>query len=327
MISDENLIFLLSDGEFHSGEEIGIELNVSRTAIWKRLKKIAALGLIVESVQGKGYRLSQSIEFLDKRVIEQYLSERSLSVIKALDIQSVIDSTNNLLLESPKFLRQSSTATICLAEYQSQGRGRRGRQWISPYGSNLSLSVGWQFEGGVAALEGLSLSVGVIVARSLSEFGVSGVSLKWPNDILVDGAKLGGILIDVKGDHAGPCYVVVGVGLNVNMSYQEVDIDQSWVDLKSVCGDVSRNKLAASVINGLIAALVSYETEGFQSYMAEWRQLDAYSGRSVEVNSGRHKTVGTCSGVAANGALIIEVEGVQRQMHGGELSLRLNNES
>ena len=327
MISDEDLIRLLSDGEFHSGEEIGAELSVSRTAIWKRLKKIAAYGLLIESIQGKGYRLSQSIELLDKLVIEQYLTKSSKLAVEALDILTIADSTNDFLLERPDFRQQSSKANICLAEYQSEGRGRRGRQWVSPYGSNLSLSIDWQFEGGVAALEGLSLAVGVVVARSLSVFGVNKLSLKWPNDIFIEGAKLGGILIDVKGDHAGPCHVVVGVGVNVNMSCQEVDIDQSWIDLKSICNEVSRNKLAASIIDGLVSALATFEPEGFQSYMAEWRQLDAYSGKSVEVNSGRHKTTGMCCGVATNGALIIEVDGVQKQIHGGEISLRLNNES
>jgi BirA family biotin operon repressor/biotin-[acetyl-CoA-carboxylase] ligase len=327
MITDEELIFFLSDGEFHSGEDIGLQLGVSRTAIWKRLKKLSSLGLAVDSVKGRGYRLSQKIELLDKTIVEAYLSSKSKKVINDLDILSITDSTNNYLLERPKDNQHSSVANICLAEYQSNGRGRRGRQWISPYGSNLYLSVDWQFEGGVAALEGLSLAVGVVIARTLSVMSVVDVSLKWPNDILINNAKLGGILIDVRGDHAGPCHVVVGVGININMAGQDVDIDQLWIDLKSICGDVSRNKLAANIIDELMALLTTFESIGLEPYMAQWQQLDAFSGKLVDVISGEHKISGICCGIAKNGALIIDVGGVKKQMHGGELSLRLSNES
>lgn len=327
MINDEKLIGFLSDGEFHSGEEIGLQLGVSRTAIWKRLKKLSSLGLVVDSVKGRGYCLSQKIELLDKCNIEAYLSSRSKLAINELDIVSITDSTNNHLLERPKDRQRRSLANICLAEYQSAGRGRRGRQWVSPYGSNLYLSVDWQFEGGVTALEGLSLAVGVVMARSLSVMGVVDVSLKWPNDILINGAKLGGILIDLRGDHAGPCRVVVGVGINVDMSAQGVDIDQSWIDLKSTYGHVSRNKLAANMIDELIGLLASFESKGLQPYVEEWQRLDAFRGKSVDVVSGDHKVSGVCCGIADNGALIIDIDGVKKLMHGGELSLRLRNES
>jgi BirA family biotin operon repressor/biotin-[acetyl-CoA-carboxylase] ligase len=327
MITDGELIGFLSDGEFHSGEEIGLQLGVSRTAIWKRLKKLSSLGLKVDSIKGCGYRLSQKLELLDKGLIESYLSGNIKAAINDLYIESVTDSTNNYLLERPKDNQTPSAANICLAEHQSGGRGRRGRQWMSPYGSNLYLSLDWQFEGGIAALEGLSLAVGVVVVRSLSALGIVGVSLKWPNDILIDGAKLGGILIDVKGDHAGPCRIVVGVGVNINMSRQDVDIDQSWIDLKSICADISRNKLAAYMIDELIKLLASYEMKGFQPYVAEWQRLDAFNGKLVDVISGEQKISGICCGIANNGALIIDIDGVKKRMHGGELSLRLSNES
>lgn len=327
MISDEVLIRFLSDGNYHSGADIGLQLGVSRTAIWKRLKKLSALGLAVDSVKGCGYRLSQKVELLDKGIIKTYLSGKAKAVIDELHIVSMTDSTNNYLLERLKSNQSLALANICLAEYQSSGRGRRGRAWISPYGSNLYLSIDWQFDGGVAALEGLSLAVGVVIARSLARMDVAGVSLKWPNDILINGAKLGGILIDVRGDHAGPCRIVVGVGINVNMTKQDVDIDQLWTDLKSISGDVSRNKLAANIIEELIVLLATFESTGLKPYVAQWQRLDAFSGKLVDVISGEHKISGVCRGIADNGALVIDSDGVKKQMHGGELSLRLSNES
>jgi BirA family biotin operon repressor/biotin-[acetyl-CoA-carboxylase] ligase len=327
MMSDEALIRFLSDGSFHSGADIGLQLGVSRTAIWKRLKKLSALGLAVDSVKGCGYRLSQKVELLDKGIIQAYLSGKAKAIIDELHIISITDSTNNYLLERLKSKQSLAAANICLAEYQSSGRGRRGRAWISPYGSNLYLSLDWQFEGGVAALEGLSLAVGVVIARSLAHMGVADISLKWPNDILIDGAKLGGILIDVIGDHAGPCRIVVGVGINVNMSKQDVHIDQLWTDLNSICGDVSRNQLAANVIEELIGLLAAFESTGLKPYVEQWQRLDAFNGKLVDVISGDHKISGVCCGIANNGALIIDNDGVKKQMHGGELSLRLSDES
>ena len=322
MISDETLIQLLADGHFHSGEELALQLNVSRTAVWKRLKKLSALGLAVESVKGRGYRLSQPLELLNKELIEHHLPESSQAVIDQLMLLSLIDSTNSHLLGKAKSNHISSKANVCLAEYQSGGRGRRGRQWVSPYGSNLYLSIDWQFDGGVAALEGLSLAVGVVIVRALSSFDLSDVSLKWPNDILMDGEKLGGVLIEVVGDHAGPCRAVIGVGINVNMPAQDIEIDQPWVDLKGV----SRNHLAAALIHELIEMLTLFESDGLKEYMKEWQQLDAFKGKMVSVISGQKMVSGLCCGIADNGALVIDVDGVKQNMHGGELSLRLSHE-
>ncbi len=327
MISDEVLVQLLADGHFHSGEKLAMELNVSRTAVWKKLKKLLTLGLVVDSVKGKGYRLSQPVELLSKDRIKHHLSEGSCAAINNLILLPIVDSTNSYLLNETKTQRVLSKATICLAEYQSAGRGRRGRQWVSPYGSNLYLSIDWQFDSGVAALEGLSLAVGVGVARALSSLNLPDITLKWPNDILLNSRKLGGVLIEVVGDHAGPCRAIVGVGVNVGMPDQTLDIDQPWIDLKSVCEGVSRNELAAALINQLTEVLVSFESKGLKPYIKEWRQLDAFKDRLVNVTSGNSVVTGICCGIADNGALVVDVDGVKRNMHGGELSLRLNNES
>lgn len=327
MISDEVLIGFLSDGSVHSGADIGLQLGVSRTAIWKRLKKLSALGLVVESVKGSGYRLSQKVELLGKETIKAHLSEAAKAIVDDLHVLSMTDSTNNYLLERIKNKQGLGIANICLAEYQSSGRGRRGRTWASPYGSNLYLSIDWQFEAGVAALEGLSLAVGVVIARALADLDVTGVSLKWPNDILVNGAKLGGILIDVRGDHAGPCRIVVGVGINVNMSKQSVAIDQLWTDISTICGEVSRNLLAATIIEELIALLAAFESTGLKPFVDQWQHLDAFSNQLVDVISGAQKVSGICRGIADNGALVIDCNGVKKYMHGGELSLRLSHES
>jgi len=322
MISDDALIQLLADGQFHSGEELALQLKVSRTAVWKRLKKLSTFGLAVESVKGRGYRLPQPLELLNKEAIERYLPHSSQVLINKLILLPLIDSTNSYLLSVAKSNQALSKANVCLAEYQSGGRGRRGRQWISPYGSNLYLSIDWQFDGGVTALEGLSLAVGVVIVRAMSSFNLPDISLKWPNDILMEGSKLGGVLIEVVGDHAGPCRAVIGVGINVNMPDQELEIDQPWADLKNV----SRNQLAAFLIRELTEMLVSFESDGLKAYMKEWQQLDAFNGKMVSVISGQNIVSGRCCGIADNGALVVDVDGVKQSMHGGELSLRLNDE-
>lgn len=326
----EALIRLLADGEFHSGEEIGRQLGVSRTAVWKQLQKLSEFGLEVQAQKGRGYCLSQKLDLLDREHIYTGLCADSLKLVSELDCVFALSSTNDHVADKHRKLGGGINgeldrlgAYVCLAEFQSRGRGRRGRQWVSPLACNLYMSALWEFEEGAAVLEGLSLAVGVAVARVLKCLGVEGVSLKWPNDIFLNGLKVGGILLEMTGDPAGRCQVVVGIGLNVAMPAQP-DIDQPWTALKSVRDDISRNRLASSLIDELLVLLSSYTGQGFAAYREEWLRLDAFAGRSVKVIAGNNETLGIASGVADNGALLLDVEGVQKSFYGGELSLRLS---
>lgn len=317
------ILNLLADGEFHSGEELGVLLGVSRAAVWKHLQKMEGLGLHVQSVKGRGYRIEGGLDLLNKSAIYQ-----AAPSIKQHNLQlalfAEIDSTNSYLL------RQTDLAgSICVAESQTSGRGRRGRTWISPYAQNIYLSMGWGFNGGVAALEGLSLAVGVAIVRALEKQGIEGVKLKWPNDVLHSSKKLAGILVEMVGDPSGYCQVVIGVGVNVAMANTVAEaITQPWIDLRNIArsnnaSPVSRNDLVAALITELTQLLSTYHQTGFAEYKQRWEALDAYANQVVVLHNGSQAVKGIMLGVTSVGALRLQTENGEEHFHGGELSLRI----
>jgi BirA family transcriptional regulator, biotin operon repressor / biotin---[acetyl-CoA-carboxylase] ligase len=318
------LLQLLADGEFHSGEELGGLLGVSRAAVWKHLQKLEALGVRLQSVKGRGYCIEGGLDLIAKEQLELILNASGLGADLTLNVMPVIDSTNTFLLRQSDRDRQ-----ICIAEAQTSGRGRRGRAWISPFAQNIYLSIAWSFEGGVAAIEGLSLAVAVAVVRSLSSLGIDGVQLKWPNDVLHQRRKLAGILIEMTGDPSGYCQVVIGVGLNVSMELAAADeISQPWVDLRQIAtakGIVlpSRNQISASLIAELVRLLRDYSVSGFAAYGAEWEALNAYAKQAVVLSTGQLERSGILLGVDDVGALILQTDKGEEVFHGGELSLRV----
>lgn len=314
---------LLSDGEFHSGEELGQVLGVSRAAVWKHLQKMDALGIDLISIKGKGYCIVGGLDLLTQsRLVERCSNNLTIHLFPQ------IDSTNAYLLRQPHPERQ-----VCLAESQTAGRGRRGRTWVSPFAQNLYLSIGWDFEGGVAALEGLSLAIGVGVLRSLRRYGVVDLSLKWPNDVLYQDKKLGGILIEMSGDPAGYCVVVIGVGLNIAMTHDSgLSIDQPWIRLSDVFAEqhlppISRNDLAVSLINELTMILSGYASCGFAAYQEEWNSVAAYKNQMVNIHNGKIYEQGIVCGVDHTGALRLKIDGQEKTFHGGEVSLRRSHDS
>ncbi|MGI1677147.1 MAG: bifunctional biotin--[acetyl-CoA-carboxylase] ligase/biotin operon repressor BirA [Cellvibrionaceae bacterium] len=320
-MSVERVIELLADGEIQSGEELGKLLGVSRTAVWKQLKKIEDFGLEVEAVKGKGYQLLGGIELLSKEKILGNLSDETKNLVRELDILGSVDSTNTLVLDKAKL--SSAHGHFCLAEHQTAGRGRHGRQWVSPYGRNIYFSCGWAFSGGAAVLEGLSLAVGVAIVKALSSCGVEGVQLKWPNDVLWQGKKLAGVLLEMTGDASGECQVVIGVGLNVSMVDSEAKtIEQQWVSLASIQPDISRNKLIAGLIRELASVLNGYQQKGFSALRSDWESLDSFRDKEVEIRVGDQVTLGVVKGVSDSGALRLQTESGEQLIYGGEASLR-----
>ena len=317
------LIPLLADGEFHSGQEFADRLGISRTAVWKQLKRLEELGLQLESVRGRGYRIPGGMELLDANAIRRQLAPGSLPLLEALLIEPVIDSTNAEALR--RIQSGQRHGIVCTAEQQTAGRGRRGRQWVSPFGRNLYVSLVWEFARGASALEGLSLATGVAVARALADCGLPAVQLKWPNDVLFSGAKLGGILLEMTGDAAGVCQVVIGIGINVSMPGNSArDIDQSWTDLATINGGASpgRNRVLAALLSELLPMVAAYERSGFQAWREAWMALDAYANTPVVLVSGDRRKAGTARGVDERGALQLETTLGSESIYGGELSLR-----
>ena len=318
------ILEILKDGDFHSGESLGERLGVSRTAVWKQLQKLESIGLQLESIKGTGYRVPAGFELLDPECIHGQLTVHKGLRPNQLHIFHNIDSTNKYLREradNPDYAR-----SIVLAESQSGGRGRRGKTWVSPFGANIYMSILWDFERGAEGLEGLSLAVGVAVRRALLELGLEDVQLKWPNDIYIGQMKLGGILLEMLGDPAGHCSVVVGVGINVSMpTAAATAIDQDWTDIASQLAEpISRNRLAAALINHILVVLDSFQVSGFGPYRDEWQSADAFKGQQATVTTVRDAISGTVIGVDSGGALEMELAGGEIQRFiGGELSLRL----
>jgi BirA family biotin operon repressor/biotin-[acetyl-CoA-carboxylase] ligase len=315
----------IADGDFHSGEELARLFGVSRTAVWKQLQKLQTqTGLRVESVKGRGYRLADPLELLDREAIVAALDESARRLLAEFEVHEDIDSTNRLALQRAQ--EGCGRGHVIVAERQSAGRGRRGRQWVSPFGCNIYCSAIWEFDGGAAALEGLSLAVGVAVASALQQVGVAGIGLKWPNDVVQNGRKLAGILLEMVGDAAGRCQVVVGVGINVAMtgSEQADAIDQPWTDVATAAGiPVSRNRLLAQLLASLLPQLQRFEREGFAAVQPAWSVLDSFYGCEVAVYLGDTLVLGRAAGVTGTGALLVDTPAGRQQFHGGEVSLRL----
>jgi BirA family biotin operon repressor/biotin-[acetyl-CoA-carboxylase] ligase len=312
------LLNLLADKQFHSGESLGLSLGIGRAAVWKRIKKLESLGIAVNSVHGKGYCLHNSLDLLNTNEILKELSLEVKSQLSELEIFLSVDSTNARAMdyvEKDKF--------VFLSERQTDGRGRRGKKWVSPFGRNIYLSIGWHFQGGAAQLEGLSLAVAVAVVRALEDCSVFDVSVKWPNDLLHQGRKLAGILLEMSGDADGACKVVIGVGVNVNMQHNNIDIDQPWVDIFTIAQKpVSRNKLASNIINQLFIMLEQFQKHGFPMFRSEWMAKDLYFGKHVRLSTSSTVIEGIAKGVDARGALTLEINNELKTFHGGEISVR-----
>lgn len=317
MSTRAEILRLLADGQFHSGTDVGRALGISRAAVCKGIKSLTRRGIGIHRLSGRGYRLQAPFRPLDACAISHHLPMAPAFPLHLLD---EVDSTNQHLLRAREEL---VSGTVCLAEAQSAGRGRRGRSWASTPYSNILMSIAWRFEAGPAALAGLSLAAGVAVIEALRAEGVEGVGLKWPNDILAHGRKLAGLLVDVRGEMAGPCWAVLGLGLNVHLGAQEAaQIEQPWIDLRALQASPDRNRLAATLIIRLHAMFARFEREGLAPFLPAWRAHHLYADQPVRLLQGETVYEGVVVDVEADGALLVRTAtGVQR-FNAGEISLR-----
>ncbi|QQE83683.1 bifunctional biotin--[acetyl-CoA-carboxylase] ligase/biotin operon repressor BirA [Pseudomonas putida] len=318
------LLNLLKDGRFHSGEALGAALGVSRSAVWKQLQHLESeLNLTIHKVRGRGYQLAAPLALLEAKAIAEYADADAEQW--PMFIHETIDSTN---AEGLRLAGQGQAAPfLVLAERQSAGRGRRGRQWVSPFAENLYYSLVLRVEGGMRQLEGLSLVVGLAVMRTLEGIGVKEVGLKWPNDVLVRGQKIAGILLELVGDPADVCHVVLGIGVNVNMQVN-VHVDQQWTSIRREVGSpIDRNRLVAMLSQQLQHELARHRRYGFAAFQEEWEQAHLWQGRNVSLVAGSTQIDGVVLGVDGQGGLRLEIDGVEKSFSGGELSLRLRDDS
>ncbi|NNC54589.1 MAG: biotin--[acetyl-CoA-carboxylase] ligase, partial [Pseudomonadales bacterium] len=287
-------------------------------------------GLSIEADRGRGYRLVDPVQFYDADKLAAALSVAAAKAIGPILIEQQIESTNLACLQAIAKSSVSLSGTLQLAERQSGGRGRRGKLWVSPPGSNIYCSLVWRFEAGASALSGLSLVVGLALSTALEKKGFDDIALKWPNDLLWQNRKLAGILIEVAGDVTGACDVVIGFGLNVAMPQSSSqEIEQPWVDLATMSpGDpLDKNEILAAILNELVDALLAFTQHGFASFLDRWRARDAFDAALVRLIMGAHGQAGEqlngiYRGVNPDGSITLDIDGVLRQFSGGELSLR-----
>ncbi len=305
---------LLANGEFHSGKQLGELLGMSRTAVNKHISTLKTWGIDIFTVTGKGYCLSAPITLLDEKKINSLLDYERVVMIP------VIDSTNQYLFDN---IDKLQSGDACIAEYQSAGRGRRGRKWFSPFGTNLYLSLYWCLEQGPAAANGLSLVIGIVMAEVLHQFGAVNVRVKWPNDLYLNDRKLAGILVELIGKTGDAAKIVIGAGINLSMNKSDQSmIDQDWINLQDAEVNIDRNELSATIINQLRKTLPEFERYGLAPFTERWTALDNFINRPVKLLIGNREELGIARGIDSMGGLLLEQNGVIKSHIGGEISLR-----
>jgi len=307
---------MLADGRFRSGSEIGARLGVSRAAVRKAVVTLRRQGLVVYAVRGRGYCLARPAEPLDAARIRAACRTGGLLAGDRLRVLEEIDSTSSYLM------RLGEAGVFCLAEQQGAGRGRLGRRWEAPPYRNVLLSMSWRFAAGAQSLAGLSLAAGVAAARALRGAGYPGVGLKWPNDVVAGGRKLGGVLVEVRGEAGGPCLAVIGLGLNLDLDADPLPEDRT--DLRTLGGSVpARNPLCAALIDALAAVCREFELRGYAAFQAEWEELHAYAGQPVQLVTPLVTVQGLALGSDPRGALRVRhADGSIGVYDSGEISLR-----
>lgn len=315
------ILRLLTDGKFHSGEDIASHFNTSRATVWNAIQDAESLGVQIFSVRGRGYKLPHAITLLDEQSILNAIGEQR-SWFK-LEVHDHLESTNSYLMK--KASAGEAHATCVVANLQTKGRGRRGRSWQAGLGASLTFSLLWRFQCGASALSGLSLAVGVGLIRALHEAGITQTKLKWPNDILIGGDKLAGILIELQGDMEGPSAAVIGVGLNLKLPANiKQQIDQPAIDLNSASTKpVDANALLGSLLKHLAQVLSDFEQHGFAHVRDEWLKHHAYHQKPVRMlHPDGRETTGTAIDVAEDGILLVKTAAGEQRFSSGEISLR-----
>lgn len=308
------LLAVLADGAFHSGEQIGVKLGISRAAISQQIKSLRLLGLEIFSVTGKGYRLNTPLQLLNRESIQQHLNDVPVHTC------AVIDSTNQYMMAQ---LDRWQKGECLLAETQTAGRGRRGRQWHSPFGSQFIMSMYWRLDDGPSAAMGLSLAIGVAVIQALESVGYRDLSLKWPNDIYMARRKLAGILVEMSAAVGGICHLVIGVGVNLNLPDAVIaQLDQPCAHLAEQPVVVDRNQLSATIIRALRNALALFEKQGLTAFLMDWNRLDIFMQQPVQVLLGNQVIHGIYCGIDEQGNMLLQDHEGMHKFVGGEISLR-----
>ncbi|GEB72812.1 Biotin/lipoate A/B protein ligase family [Pseudoalteromonas carrageenovora] len=312
----------LNLGGFVSGQALGEELGISRAAVSKHIKMLQEMGLDIFKVTGKGYCLNSQVGLLNKTQIDQHYKALGASTAN-VEVHPIIDSTNSELMRRLQSKAELESGKVIVAEMQQAGRGRRGRVWQSPFGANLYYSYFWRLDDGLQAAMGVSIAVGLAVYDAIKALYQIDVELKWPNDIYINKQKLAGVLVELDGQPQGPCQLVIGIGINLQMpeSFSQ-HIDQAWTDLNQHTQQLYKNELVASLTYYLEKRLLQYSQSGLQEMYEQWNALNAFAGEQIELNTGHRSWRGICEGIDPQGGIRIRQDGEVKSYYGGEVSLR-----
>jgi BirA family biotin operon repressor/biotin-[acetyl-CoA-carboxylase] ligase len=313
-----DILTQLADGDFHSGVGLAQHLQVSRATVFNDLLEIEAAGIIVQRIHGKGYRLPQPWQPLDERAVCGALAATAVR----FDVQILGQATSSNALLVQRAAQGAPSGMVLAVELQTAGRGRLGRTWHSGLGNALTFSLLWRFECGLNALSGLSLAVGLAIVRALQRLGVPGVGLKWPNDVLAKGAKLGGVLLEAQGDMMGPCAVVIGIGLNCSLPlHLEQRIAQEATALDQLMDKVpARNELLAALLQELAVLLDEFAQQGFAAMADDWQRHHARQDERITLNMpDGSKVQGMARGVNSRGELLLETVAGLQTYNSGEV--------
>lgn len=303
----------LTNEGFVSGETLAQLIGVSRTAIANHISALEEYGVDIYSVKGKGYKLVNPVSLVNEDVLTETINHRCFYF-------NELASTNEFLL---KHIEELKSGDICVSEYQSAGRGRRGRTWMSPYGCHLYTSMFWSFPQGMSQAMGLSLVVGCSLVAVLETCGVNGLGVKWPNDIYLNHKKLAGVLVEMSGQTDSECHVVIGIGINMAMPSAQGDaIDQPWSDLSELKSQPNKTDLVIALQKQLQKDLRLFEAQGLTAFMARWQAADLFLNQAVTLSMANNNVVGICKGIDEKGSILLETnQGIEAYV-GGEISLR-----
>ncbi|QDE32959.1 MULTISPECIES: bifunctional biotin--[acetyl-CoA-carboxylase] ligase/biotin operon repressor BirA [Shewanella] len=307
------ILACLSHQHFVSGEVIAQQLSLTRAAINQHIDALKDYGIEIYSVKGRGYKLANPISLVNESDLLNGIDGRCFYFDETA-------STNAFMLGHATELKSGD---ICIAEYQSAGRGRRGRQWLSPYGHHIYASMFWRLNNDISHASGLSLVIGCSIVKTLADFGVEGLGLKWPNDIYLDHSKLAGILVEISQSSANQTELVIGFGINMSMSVEQGElIDQPWSDLSSLKEIPDKTELLIKLHKTLKADLQLFELKGLGAFLERWNEYDLFVNREVSLLMAPNSVSGICRGIDQQGALLLETEQGIKPYIGGEISLR-----
>ncbi len=319
------LLERLADGEFHAVEQLSQDFTLSNSDIALAIAQLTKAGVPVESVSNQGYRIPHGIQRLRKAAIENQLKTSIKEKLDDIIILAQTTSTNDYLLDLAK--KEHTKNIACFAEYQSAARGRHGRPWLAPYGTNVYFSLLWHFKKTPTEIVSISLAVALAVVMTLEHHGIQkGLSVKWPNDVYWAGRKIAGVLLEMTSNPKEGCSVVIGIGLNTHIPPElGQTINQPWTDIHTITKqNPDRNRLAGLLLNHLIETIGVFNEQSLTPFLPMWRELDHLIGKTVKLESQGHEIMGVMQDISEKGELILLCDNNQeKRFYSGELSLRM----